>query len=346
MGVPLTERLAQQLSTGRMLVTEESITEYVEDVVKPELVEAKMRGVDLTLNDISGKDEWWFDVNKALCTKVVAAQGEETRQEVPSERSAHVTVFSGAVGCDTTPEYRNEYRRWQAARCAWEDDGWSVDAFDVQYPAPQKPLLFPLVDRVYAWMQTVTSKCDLGEEDFNLLDQVNLDSWDCAHFFLWPVLVLFARKGGANPCWARLAVSEKMLVGTTVDGWMNEEWKLKHYKLSRQSEFSPLNPKGKYKRTIVDQVDGHFSNLTVSLSEELEKDGSLALISPGHHTGALQIPDVRGGPNFHANRINRMLLRREMRMGHVVNEAVQVRMIEISVAISHNPRIWSKGQAR
>eukprot|EP00966_Prymnesium_polylepis_P184604 4278659-Prymnesium_polylepis.1 len=37
MGVPLTERLAQQLSTGRMLVTAESITEYVEDVVKPEL---------------------------------------------------------------------------------------------------------------------------------------------------------------------------------------------------------------------------------------------------------------------------------------------------------------------
>eukprot|EP00966_Prymnesium_polylepis_P233842 5409027-Prymnesium_polylepis.1 len=265
MGVPLTERLAQQLSTGRMLVTEESITEYVEDVVKPELVEAKMRGVNLTLNDVSGKDEWWFDTNKALCTKVVGPQGEETRQEVPSERSAHITVFSGAVGCDTTPEYRAELRRWQVARADWESDGWCVEAYDVQYPAPMKPLLFPLVDKIYAWMHTLTSKCDLSDEDFDLVNQVSLDTWDSEHFFLWPVLVLFARKGGANPSWARFAVSEKMLIGTTADGWMNEDWKLKHYKLCRQFEFSPLNTKGSCKRTIVDQVDGHFSNLTIPL---------------------------------------------------------------------------------
>ena len=75
-------------------MTEETITEFKRDVVDPMLAEPESGG--LSLNDVGNGDEWWFDLNKILQSKTVGPRGEEHRQEVPGERSAHVTVFSGA----------------------------------------------------------------------------------------------------------------------------------------------------------------------------------------------------------------------------------------------------------
>ena len=344
MGVPLTEKLTQQLSAGRLMVTEASITEFVDECVIPELDSLQAAGKRLTLNDVSGLDEWWFDVNKALNGRVVGPEGEDFRQEVPTERSGHVTVFSGALGCSTTPGTRISNARWEAERSQWEDDGWAPEAFEMHRPRPTPPPSHTLLDKVYVWMNQTLTKCDLDDSDYALLDQVHLGSWDSESFFLWPVLVLFARQGGANPAWTRFARSDKMLVGTTPDGWMTEDWKLKHYEACRTYPFSPLHPD--YKRNIIDQRDGHFSNLTVELSQKMEEDGNTFLITPGHHTGVLQVPDVRGGPNFHANRLSKLLMRRENRAGNVLDEATQVRCIEIAVAVSHNPHIWTAGQRR
>ena len=77
-------------------MTEATIEEFRRDVVEPLLAEPLSK--DLTLNDVGNGDEWWFDINKILQAKTVGPKGQEHRQEVPGERSPHVTVFSGAAG--------------------------------------------------------------------------------------------------------------------------------------------------------------------------------------------------------------------------------------------------------
>lgn len=104
----LESKLTQQQSVGRAAVTEGTINEFKQEVVDPLLQEPE--SASLTLNDIGNGDEWWFDLNKILQAKTVGPRGEEHRQEVPTERSAHVTVFSGAAGYETTPEERKAAR--------------------------------------------------------------------------------------------------------------------------------------------------------------------------------------------------------------------------------------------
>ena len=79
MGVPLTEKLTQQLSAGRLMVTEASITEFVDECVIPELNQVRAAGKRFTLNDVSGLDEWWFDGNKALNGKIVGPAASRVR---------------------------------------------------------------------------------------------------------------------------------------------------------------------------------------------------------------------------------------------------------------------------
>ena len=215
---------------------------------------------------------------------------------------------------------------------------WHAQGAVLPKPAPPPPT--PLLLKVVTWFMATSTKCDLDDDDFSLLRQLSLDTFDSDDFYMLPVLVLFARKGGADPAWTRHCVSDKMLVGTTPDGWMTEAWKLRWYKHVRLLR---NNPMANINRTILDQKDGHYSNLTVELSLEIEKDGNIGVITRGHHTGALQVPDVRGGPNFHANRINKELMRREQRCGNICDEATILRIIEISVAVSHNPNIWAAG---
>eukprot|EP00966_Prymnesium_polylepis_P321731 7378033-Prymnesium_polylepis.2 len=70
----------------------------------------------LTLDDVGNGDEWWFDINKLLLSKTVGVRGEEHRQEVPSERSPHITVFSGAAGFESSAAERAAERA-KAAEC-------------------------------------------------------------------------------------------------------------------------------------------------------------------------------------------------------------------------------------
>ena len=78
------------------------------NVVGPEL--ALPENLPLTLNDVGNGDEWWFDINKQLQSVVVGVAGEDRRQETPVERSPHVTVFSGAMGYESSPQQRRETR--------------------------------------------------------------------------------------------------------------------------------------------------------------------------------------------------------------------------------------------
>jgi hypothetical protein len=102
------------MSSGRAMVTEATINEFKNDVVDPMLAEPESEG--LTLNDVGNGDEWWFDINKLLLSKTVGVRGEEHRQEVPSERSPHITVFSGAAGFESSAAERAAERA-KAAEC-------------------------------------------------------------------------------------------------------------------------------------------------------------------------------------------------------------------------------------
>ena len=107
-GIWLEEKLTQQQSAGRAAVTEATINEFKGEVVDPLLAEPE--SASLTLNDVGNGDEWWLDLNKLLQAKTVGPCGEEHRQEAPTERSAHVTIFSGAAGYESTPEERQAER--------------------------------------------------------------------------------------------------------------------------------------------------------------------------------------------------------------------------------------------
>ena len=129
---------------------------------------------------------------------------------------------------------------------------------------------------------------------------------------------------------------------TTLDGWMNAFAKFEWYKAARAMPGSPLGNKS---RRIIHQVDQHYSNETIELSLALEDDENIGLNTPGHHTAALQHGDQRGGPIQHANRILTLLARREQRGGKLSKPRL-MRLIEIAVAASHTPTIFSRAARR
>ena len=254
------------------------------------------------------------------------------------EQSEHITVFSGACGHETSAAYRTAYRAWEADARAALGRG---EVYAVQ--APVAPPAHHLVDKVIALMHEIGAAFELTDTQYDVLNTLSLDTWDSSDFFLLPVAVIFPRKGGPDPAWARYAVSEKMRVYTTDDGWMDDVTKLKHYNC--YGEF-PHSPYRSTVRHVIEQRDGHWSNETIAQSEAYVRDNNTGLRTPGHHTAVLQGGDQRGGPNQHSNRIAKLLLRRQWRIAGRCEPAHTVRIIEIAVAASHNPKIYSYAQCK
>ena len=117
------------------------------------------------------------------------------------------------------------------------------------------------------------------------------------------------------------------------------EW----YKKSKTFPFSPF---GDDNRRMIDQRDQHYSNESIEQSLAQEADGNIGLGTPGHHTAALQHMDQRGGPIQHANRYARALIRRENRARGEIPIPAMLRIIEIAVAASHTPKIFSYAARR
>ena len=250
---------------------------------------------------------------------------------MPGERSAHVTVFSGALGYESS----------------------RMDRLAELGMAPAEvPAADSLSERARETLRRRPTSLDelkghdsdlISDDEMAWLDTLSLDTWDSADFFLYPVLVLFARSSGPNPDWTKHCKSEKMLAGTTHDGWMDEASKLLWYEFTRAYPYSPFGNTG---RRIIDQRDQHFSNETVKQSLMQEQDNNVGVGTPGHHTAALQHMDQRGGPIQHANAFLRPLVRREQRSKGTIDESGMMRIIEIAVAASHTPKIFSYASRR
>eukprot|EP00966_Prymnesium_polylepis_P285858 6603337-Prymnesium_polylepis.1 len=134
-----------------------------------------------------------------------------------------------------------------------------------------------------------------------------------------------------------------MYAGATADGWMDEASKLEWYMKARAA---PGCPFADVSRRTIDQRDQHYSNDSIAQSQMQEQDNNIGLGTPGHHTAALQHMDQRGGPIQHANRILRPLLRREQRAKGEITIPRMMRLIEIAVAASHTPKIFSYAARR
>ena len=128
---------------------------------------------------------------------------------------------------------------------------------------------------------------DLTDTENSWLMTLTADTWDSASFYLLPVIVIFAAKGGVDPSWLRFVKSDKMMCATTHDGWMDEATNLRWYKAERAAHGSPL---GDVLRSIIFQVNQHYSNETIELSIALEEDNNIGLNTPGHHTAAAAVP--------------------------------------------------------
>ena len=233
----LVSKLTQQQSTGRAVVSEATIYEFKIDVVDPLLAEPE--SASLTLNDVGNGDEWWFDLNKLLQSKTVGLFGQEHRQEVPTERSAHVTVFSGACGYETSKAARATSRLRSPSDPTIAAHAAGPGAHGGLENAPTEGLC-ALAGTQLHLTNTRPNTLDeatiydndadlVSDEEFAWLSQLSLDSWDSDDFFLYPVLVLVAKAAGPNDNWTKHCKSEKMLVGTTSDGWMDEGMKLAWY---------------------------------------------------------------------------------------------------------------------
>ena len=338
----LESKLTQQQSSGRAMVSEATITEFKTDVIEPMLAEPENGG--LTLNDVGNGDEWWFDLNKLLQSKTVGLRGEEHRQEVPSERSAHVTVFSGACGYESSKVERDLERAAGRAAAAGlgAPAGAGGDAtIGYNLTELQRKTIY---SRPASLDSMGLSDSDIiSDEEFTWLSQLSLDSWDSPNFFIYPVLVLVARAAGPNDNWTKHCKSDKMFVGTTSDGWMDEHMKFEWYQHSKSFPHSPF---GDANRRMIDQRDQHYSNESIRQSLQQEADGNIGIGTPGHHTAALQHMDQRGGPIQHANRYARALIRRENRARGEITIPAMLRIIEISVAASHTPKIFSYATRR
>ena len=330
-GVDLEAKLTQQQSAGRAAVTEATINEFKSDVVDPLLAEPD--SALLTLNHIGNGDEWWLDLNKLLQAVTVGPKGEEHRQETPSERSAHITIFSGAAGYESSPEERAAAR----AGVPVERD---VNVIGPSLSESQRALL----NSRPASLDELQGNDDdlLTDSETAWLEKLSLDTWDSPFFFVYPVLVILARSTGPDDSWTKHCKSDKMLGITTSDGWMDEDSKLKWYRCAKTFPHSPFARSERF----IDQRDQHYSNESIPQSVEQEADDNIGLATPGHHTAALQQMDQRGGPIQHANRILRTLVRREHRAKGTLEIPRLFRLIEIAVAASHTPKIFSYAQRR
>ena len=140
---------------------------------------------------------------------------------------------------------------------AWEQQAAAaITAQDLDFslPPPMPPPLNPLLDRVVNICKNLSSKFVFSDEEHEVLSQLSLDTWDSPDFFLYPVMVLFPRKGGPDAAWTRLCLSDKMLVGCTDDGWMDGVKKLQWYDAAGGFPHSPFSDKA---RCIIDQRDQH-----------------------------------------------------------------------------------------
>jgi hypothetical protein len=81
----------------------------------------------------------------------------------------------------------------------------------------------------------------LDDDNYAYLMSLSLDSFDTPYFHILPVMVIFAAQGGANPEWLKHCHSSKMMAYTTLDGWMDEEAKLKWYMQVRRDAFPALS---------------------------------------------------------------------------------------------------------
>ena len=212
--------MTQKLSMGRGLVTEATVTEFVDEVVQPMLAELRADARYVTLDDYANSDEWWFDLNKLLQGKVLAPKGEKPRQQTPSEQSAHRTVFSGAVGTRFPKSHRLAVLRWEEATREAVARG-EVPAL----PAPTPPPEHHLLDRIIPLVKVIVASAEITDAQFDVLNQLDLSIWDCDHFFLLPVALVLPRKTGPPPEWAALCRSDKMRIYSTDDGWMDEKTK-------------------------------------------------------------------------------------------------------------------------
>ena len=82
-GIDLEAKLTQKQSHGRGMMSEETINEFRDVVVLPELEFWRAQGKPLNLNSCGNGDEWWFDINKLLQGKVIGPAGEEFRSQTP-----------------------------------------------------------------------------------------------------------------------------------------------------------------------------------------------------------------------------------------------------------------------
>ena len=315
-------------------MTEATISEFKTDVVDPLLAEPESAA--LSLNDVGNGDEWWFDINKLLQSKTIGVRGEEHRQEVPSERSPHITVFSGAAGYESSWAERRGTCVAAMPPAATGDEPIG--------PTTSETARTALASRPTSLDDLKGHDSDmLSEQEIAWLDTLSLDTWDSYDFYLYPVMVILSRTGGPNTDWTKHCKSKKMLGYTTHDGWMDEAAKLKWYEAAREFPFSPF---GDVNRRFIDQRDQHYSNDSIEQSLAQERDNNVGLGTPGHHTAALQHMDQRGGPIQHCIRILKPLMRREQRANGQVTIPRMFRLIEIAVAASHTPNIFSYAARR
>lgn len=107
-GIKLNEAATRQQSVGRAALSIETIETFTDLVI--ELLDEDESSM-LTLNSVGNADEWWFDINKLMQGKILIVEGEPALQQTLGERSPHVTVFSGAIGSNSSWREREAARR-------------------------------------------------------------------------------------------------------------------------------------------------------------------------------------------------------------------------------------------
>ena len=156
------------------------------------------------------------------------------------------------------------------------------------------------------WLKKRSSTCDLDEDKLGYLNSLSLETWNSDYFRIYPLLIIFPA-ATVDPEWLSLCKSKYVMVAATEDGWMNEETKVSWFKKCIELGFPPFAGG----QSIINQSDGHYSNLSLELLQLQKQYCVDTLITPGHHTAVLQQADQRGGPIHLTNMILRSLLLKE-----------------------------------
>lgn len=330
-GISLEKQETQQQSAGRASLSRQTVAEFKE-VVDAFLDQLKREGKHLTLNHIANADEAWLDINKLLQGDVVAIDGEKAFSQTPSEHSPHVTIYGGAFGFETSPAERAVARAetvraaaaaelervlrlsesepasehtesLAAARSALAAIEQALPALKAQAAGDQRVARPTFLDE---WLKKRSSTCDLDEDKLGYLNSLSLETWNSDYFRIYPLLIIFPA-ATVDPGWLSLCKSKYVMVAATEDGWMNEETKVSWFKKCIELGFPPFAGG----QSIINQSDGHYSNLSLELLQLQKQYGVDTLITPGHHTAVLQQADQRGGPIHLTNMILRSLLLKE-----------------------------------